>query len=290
MADPIQQPDPNAPAQTPRMLALKNLAANLPAANSQIAQGQKAAQQMQLQQAVAAAPPSTKTTQAAQGIGAQQAGQAGQQMIETATKETGKRGLTSQLGHQVTQEEQLESQKQVAGLKQGSQEQQLDNVEKFAKISEKAKQDLYDKQMQFHKDENGRTVFNEEQLADYKRTAAQGSEDFKNYSQSADQINQRNLEMMKQAYRLVDEDMTQKYNEAKAKGNFETMKQIQQDRSDMNDRMAREKARAQNSNGIWSTGGTVVGGVVGAVFGGPAGAAVGMSVGGAAGSAIGNMV
>lgn len=281
MADPIQTP------QTPRMQALRNLAKNLPVANSAVAQGQQAARQMQLQQAVQAAPPSIKTTQAAQTIGQQQAAGAGKQMVESASAATAPKGALAQIGNQAVQEQQQQSSAKTAGLAAGSKEQQMDNVEKFAALSESAKKELYDKQMKFDKDENGRTLFNAEQLADWTKLKARNSEEYKNYAQSATQISKRNIQAIEHAYALIEEDLNQQYRVAEEKNDRKAAEEIRRMKKDAADRLEREKTRYNNSVGAWQAGGTIVGTAVGAYFGGAAGAKIGGQVGGQGGTAIG---
>lgn len=285
MADPTQ---PQSAGQSPRLLALRNLAKNLPAANSRIAEGQKAARDMQLQQAVAAAPASTRSTQAAQQIGQQQAATAGKQMVESAAAATAPKGTLARMGGQAVEEQQQQAQSRIAGLQAGSREQQMDNVQKFATLSEKAKQELYDKQMQFARDEQGRTLFNEQQLADWARTKAQSSEEFKNYAQQAEKLSKRRLQAMEYANKLVQEDLAQQYKIAEEQKDRKTAQDIRVMQQQAADRAEREKARHANGVGAWTTGGAIVGTAVGAYFGGPAGAAAGGQLGGSIGGAVGS--
>jgi hypothetical protein len=159
----------------------------------------------------------------------------------------------------------------------------MDNVQKFAQISEKAKQEMFDNQMQFQKDEQGRTFFNERQLADYARLNAENDEKFKDYAQNAEQLSKRKLQAMEHAYKLTMQDLQQKSNLAEQKKDQQAQLQINQIRKEIEERMQKERAKAANRAAAWQAGGTIVGGVAGAVIGGPAGASAGASVGGALG-------
>lgn len=288
MADPIQQPAVIASnAESPRMLALKNLAKNLPVANSQVAQGQVAARNMQLQQAVAAAPASTNATATGQQVGAQQAQQAGAQQVEQAQKTTAIRGPLARIGTAANQEQQQQGEQKVQGLQQGAKQQEMDNAAKFAQVSEQAKKEYYDDQLQFERDENGRETMNTIQMSDWTRLKAQNAQDLQNKEQAAKQLLDRNLQMMQTAYDNVKEDLDQKYKLAKQSGDEQAAKEIQVMQQQAADRMAREKSRHDNGVGAWSTGGTIVGTAVGAYFGGAAGAQAGGSMGGAVGGAVG---
>lgn len=272
-----------AQTQTPRMRALQNLSNQLPVANQQVAAGQQAARQMQLQNAVAAAPVTGNTTTNAQQTGASAAQQAGGQAVEAATNAVKQQGQIAQTG---LAEEARQGQSEVAGQEMGAKQQAMDNTQRLAAIDMRAKQELYDKQMQFQKDELGRTQFNETQLADYARTNAVSNEQLKNYAQSANQLSQRKIQAMEIAYKKVAEDLEQKEALAIQKGDEQARSDIEKQRMDINAQMSREKARAANRAAIWQTGGTIAGGVVGA-FAGPAGASAGAGVGGAVGGAAG---
>lgn len=291
MADMTQQPtNPYQtqvdPGQSPTMLALKNLAKALPAANSAVATGQQSARDMQLQQAVAGAPQGTNTA-AAQQLGQQQGQEAGQQMIQRAEQGVGEAGAIGQTGLQA---QAVQNQGQIIGQQQGATQQQTDNVQRLASLSEGVKQQLYDAQMQFQKDQNGRTIFTANQLADYTAMTAQNKQVFEAQAQQANQLNQMSLEATQTAYQKVAEDLTQKYQIAKQAGDEKQAEAIAQQKHAADIAMQQAQANAANNSAAWAAGGMIVGGVAGAVVGGPAGAAVGASAGGALGTLAGNTV
>lgn len=281
MADPVQQ------GQTPRMRALQNLASQLPVANQKVAAGQQAARDIQLQRAVQAAPTAAPTTQAAQTTGAAMAAQAGQQAGERAQQQVQQAGQIGGLG---LAEEARAGQARVSGLQSGAREQQMAGAQKLASISEKAKQEVFDKQLQFDRDEMGRVQFNERQLADYARVQSKTDDQFRDYTQKMEQLNKRNLEAMEHAYRVVEADLTQKYNEARQKGDQKAMLEAEQIKKEMAEKIQKERNKASNTAAMLGTVGTIAGGVVGAIYGGPVGAAAGASVGGAAGGMVGSQV
>lgn len=276
MADPVQ-------TMSPRQKALQNLSNQLPVANQRVAQGQQAARDMQLQQAVQKAPAGQNITQTAQQTGAAAAQNAGAQMVEQAQNQVKQQGQIGQIG---LAEQQQQAQANVAGLQQGAKEAAMSNVQKFAQISEQAKQEMFDKQMQFQKDEQGRTFFNERQLADYAKLNAANDEQFKDYAQNAEQLNKRKLQTMEQAYKVAMADLNQKQALAEQKKDQQAQLQINAIKKEIEERMQRERARAANRAAAWQAGGTIVGAGVGAFAGGPAGAAAGAQVGGAAGGMV----
>lgn len=272
---------------TPRMSALKQLSQNLPVANSRIAQGQAAARDMQVQSAVARQPVAAPITQTAQQTGAAAAQQTGAQMVQGAQQGIQQQGQVAQVGLQQAGQA---ADARVAGSQMSAAEQKMDNVERLAALDESAKQELFDANMQFQRDESGRALFNETQLADYARLKAGSDEEFKKYAQDAEQSTQRNLQAMETAYRIVNADMEQQYAEAKQRGDQEMMQRVQKAKQEAEARMKKEKARAANKQAMWSAGAGVAGGAAGAVFGGPTGAMVGAQAGSAIGGLIGNNV
>lgn len=271
-------------AESPRMIALRNMAGQLPVANSRIAQGQQAARNMQLQQAVAAAPVAAPVTQSAQQAGAAQAQNAGTQMIDTAKQALQQNQQIGQVG---LQEQQNVGQAKAASLQAGQKQQAMDNVQRLAVVDENAKQQLYDAQMKFEKDQAGNTLFTEQQLADYAKVQARDDQEYQNAVQKANQLSQRNIQMIDAAYNKVAEDLRQKYNIAKQKGDEQTAILIRQQQEATAEAIQREKNRIANKQAMWAAGGTIVGTVIGA-FGGPAGAVAGGSLGGAAGGMVGS--
>lgn len=274
-----------AETMTPRMKALQNLSSALPVTNQRVAQGQAAARDIQLQQAVQKAPPKANITQAAQQTGASSAQQTSQQLVERAGQQIQQQGQIGQLG---AQEQGRAADAKTFGLSQGAKEEAMGNVQKLAQISEEAKQEVYDQQMSFEKDEAGRALFNDRQLADYAKLNAQDDEQYKNYAQQSDQLSKRKLQAMEHASNVVNADLNQRYMEAKQKGDQKTMLEVNQIKKDMEEKIQKERNKAANRQAAWTAGGAIIGGVAGAIFGGPAGAAAGASVGSAAGGMIGS--
>lgn len=276
MADPIQAQAP----MTPRMKALQNLSNSLPVANSQVAAGQAAARDMQLQQAVKKAAPTTNIPQAAQQTAESSAQAASQQMIQRAQDQVKQQGQVGQMG---LAEQQQQSQSNVAGLQGGAKQQEMDNLQKFADVSAQAKKEMFDDQMKFQKDEQGRTLFNERQLADYAKLNAENDQEYRNYAQNAEQLNKRKLQTMEAAYKVAMQDLQHKQAIAEQKKDQQAQLEINYIRKSIEEQMAKEKAKAANRTAAFQTGGAIIGGVAGGVFGGPAGAMAGASAGSAVG-------
>lgn len=274
----------NLTPQTPRMAALQNLQAQLPVANQRVAQGMKAARDLQLQQAVARAPTGAAIAPAAQQTAAAAAAQAGQQQVGAAKQMIQQAG---QLGQLQIGEQQLQAQQQIAQAQQAARQEDLSMAERLARLDLNAKKELYDNEMQFRKDEAGRTLFNERQMADYAKQNALSDEQYRNWSQQAEQLNRRKLQAMETAFRVVEEDLKQQWQAAEQQKDFAKTREIAAIRKELQERMARERARAANNAAMWQAGGVIAGAAVGSIAG-PVGAMVGAQVGGALGGLAGS--
>jgi hypothetical protein len=84
--------------ETTRMRALRNLSQQLPVANQAIADGQQAARDMQVQQAVAKAPAAAPIATTAQTTGAAVAQSAGADAVKNAQTTTQQAGQIAQQG------------------------------------------------------------------------------------------------------------------------------------------------------------------------------------------------
>ncbi len=272
--------------ETPRIKALKSLANQLPVANQQLASQHQAARDIQVQNMVRKAPSSTSAS-TAQETGAAVATNAGAQAIARAENQA-KQG--QQIGQLALGEQTLASEQKVTDLRSGAREQEMNNVQRLASLSESAKRELYDQQMQFQKDQNGRVIFNEKQIQDAARLTARSDEEYNNFAQQSDQLHQRKIQVLEATQAILEEQIQQGFAQDGQKLDQNNAIEVQRIRDDIAKKIAKAKAKKSNNKAAWTTGGTIVGGVVGGVFGGPAGAVVGASVGGAVGGAVGEQV
>lgn len=281
MADPVTAMP--AQGESARMKALKTLANQLPVANSRVATGMQAARDLQLQNAAAAAP-ATMSSGAIQQAGAQQAATAGQQQVAQAQNNLEQQTQVGQLG---LNQQKAESQNTLGQLQMGQKNEELGNLQRLGSIDEQAKQELYDTQMQFAKDESGRTLFNQRQLLDYAASKAQGDEQFKNYTQQAQQLNARKMQLMETAYNKVTADLDSQFKQAEQGKDQKAMQEIKQRKQDLSRQMTAEKNKAANNTAMWSTGVGIAGAVAGSAAG-PAGAMAGYQAGSAVGGIAGS--
>jgi len=225
---------------------LSTLMGQMPVRNDLIAQQQRAARAIQLQQAVASLPagqPPPSPQQAA-ALGGRLAAEAGQQQV-TQAKETV--GMAQQVGQLGLGEQQLAGAAQLQTQQEGARQESLDQTSKLAAIDSRAKQQLVDAELQIKRDSQGRALFTTRQLADYAISSANADEALKNWSQKAKQYSKRNLELMEVQYRKINEALNSGYLDKKTKLDREQIMELQRVKKDVEDRLNRAKAKAANT-------------------------------------------
>lgn len=274
--------------ESPRMQALKKMSAQFPAQSQQVAGGLQAARQMQLQQAAQQAPASK---QAAQQIGAQQAQQAGQIQQEAAKQQQVQQTQIGQLG---LQEKGRELRERQAVGQLAAQRERRGLESRIADLGEDVKQNLFDREMQFKKDELGRTQLSERQVLDWAVSKAQSEEEYKEYAQVAQQALSRELQMMESIYKKVSNQLNREFARAEQENDQASMQRITEYKNLMEQEMREKEAEVANKQTMWTEGvgtlGTVAGGVIGGIYGGPMGAAAGATAGGAIGRGLGGIL
>jgi len=276
--------------QTTRMTALQNLQQQLPVASQKVAQGIQAARDIQLQQAVAKAPTGGAIAPAAQQTAAAATAQTGQAQVEAAKQMVQQAG---QVGQLQLGEQQMAAQQKAFEAQQAARREEATNVDRLGKLDLAAKRELYDKELQFKKDEAGRTIFNERQLADYAIRNAKSEEEYKGYAQQAQLLARRDLQATETAFNLVMEDLKQKWALAEQKKDQAAKEEIARIEAAARAAMERKKAKAANSAAMWSSGGMVVGAVAGAALApltmGAINPATGAMIGAQAGAGLGTL-
>lgn len=272
--------------QTTRMTALQNLQKQLPVASQKVAQGIQTARDIQLQQAVAKAPTGGAIAPAAQQTAAAATAQTGTQQVEAAKQMVQQSG---QLGQLQLGEQQMTAQQQIAQQQQAARQQEMTNAERLGRLDLAAKKELYDSEIQFKKDEAGRTLFNERQLADYAIRNARSEEEYRKFEQDAQLLAKRDLQATETAFELVMEDLRQRWAIAEQRKDQAAKEEIARIEAAARAAMERKRARAANSAAMWSSGGMIVGAVAGALIAGPGGYAAGAAIGAQAGSGLGTL-
>ena len=269
--------------QSARSRQLQTLAQGMPVANQAVADQLQQGRQTQLQAAISSAPTGVSTRQAAQQVGAQQAQQAGQ--IQTGIMEQDLK-QQAQLGQLGLAEQAQTAQKGLADRQLGLQQKQRELTGKLTAIDSRLKNELFDKQLSFQRDDMGRTLYNDRQLLDYKLMTAKSDEDLSNYEQKVSQLSKRKLQILEAAYKKIAQTLEQQFTKGQQKLDQAQKKRLVLAEAAMKEKIAREKANAANRGSMFSSAGTIAGAAVGTYYGGPAGGAAGAAVGGGAGSIL----
>lgn len=274
-------------AQTARQSGLATMAGQMPVRNQELADQQRAARTLQLQQAVAKlAPQQAPTTAQASGMGATMAQQAGQEQVSRATQQLEAVGQMARLGQQ---EATLAGQQKLGAMQEAARKEELSQMDRLAKIDAAAKTELFDKELAFRKDAANQTLFSERQLADYKRQSATSDEQYKNWANTARNLHDRNLASLEAIYRKLVEVEENDFTVNQQKLNQQARKEIEQLKIDTEKRIAKAKAKAQNTTAMWTAVGTIGGAVAGALVAGPGGAVAGAQTGAALGKPLGGL-
>lgn len=243
-------------AETLTQSGLAAMAGQMPIRNKEIAEQQKAARLLQLQQAVSQMGPSqAPTAQQAQQMGASMAGQAAaekvgraQEMIQTS----------AQLGKMGQRETQLAAQRELGALQSQAQQEQLNQTARLAALDDSAKREMFDAELQFKKDAANNTLFSERQLADYQRLKASRSQDFQNWAQRAEQLHARNVATLEVINARISEALQQEYRVGRQKMDQETARQLGEMKRDAEAKLAKAKAKAANTATMWGALGSVL--------------------------------
>lgn len=275
-------------AQTQRQSGLATLAGQMPVRNQELADQQRAARALQLQQTVARMTPQQAPTAAqAAGMGGAMAQQAGQEQVARAGQQLETSGQIAKLGQQETA---IAGQQKLGALQEAARQQELSQVDRLAKLDAAAKTELFDRELTFRKDAANQTFFTERQLADYKRQSAASDEQLRNWSNQAQNYHRRNIATLETMYKRLSEIEENNYRIGKQQLDQAARKEIAQLRADTEKRLRDAKNKAAKTAQMWQAGGTIAGAVIGSIIPGAgtvAGAALGASIGGAVGGMVG---
>lgn len=274
--------------ETARTRALKSLATSMPVANQQVAQGLQQARLLGVQRAVASAPPATSLREVQQAGAAQVTAQAGIQQ-KAAEQTQSALGQVAQLG----QAEQARANAEQLGQSRVAASQKArQNETELAGLGRDLKQRIFDSRTQFARDEQGRAVMNEYQLADWAVSKSKNAEGAKARMQEMQLAHERRMEMLRVAETRLTQAMEFEQKKSAQDRDNTTYERLARAKAAVAEKVRLEQADAANKQAMWQTGGTIVGAVAGLVVtgGNPAGAAAGAALGGAAGSYAGSQM
>lgn len=273
-------------AQTVTQGGLAAMAGQMPVRNQELADQQRAARTLQLQQAISKlTPQQAPTAQQAAGMGAALSAQTGQEQVGRAQQMVETTGQMAKLGQQETA---LAGQQKLGAMQEAARQEQLSQIDRLAKLDANAKRELFDKELQFRKDAANQTFFTERQLADYKKQSAVSDEQYRNWANQAQNYHKRNIASLEAVYNKLAEIEKNNFQIGEQKLDQAARKEIQTLLADAKRRVADAQRRAANNTQMWSTVFGVAGGVAGAFTGTPQGAMIGYQAGSALGGTIGS--
>lgn len=270
--------------ETSRSRALKSLNNSMPVANQEVAAGLQRARLMGVQRAVAATP-SPASTREVQAAGAQQTTEAGkialgaQQQTQDAATSLAKTGLAAT----ATADASALNTKRAAVTQKAR-----TNEAELASLGRDLKQKVFDSRVQFKRDEQGRAVLNEQQLADWAVRKSKSAEELKTYAQKAEQAHARKIQFLRTVQAKLESQLAYEQQKREVDRNGATMARIAEAAAAMKERIRQAEADAANKQAAWQAGGTILGTAAGAAI--PGGGAVGAVVGGSLGGAVGTTV
>ena len=275
---------------TTRMQQLSSLAATIPVANERVAAGLQDARQVQMQSAIGQLTPEQAVAPGlAQQMGGQQATAAADIQLQSQQKTAEQSGRA---GEQALAGQQIDIKKQLATRQIALSQKNRYLTGELARVSEGAKDTLLDKQLSFARDEMGRAVWNERQLADWAIISAKNDEDFRNFEVQYNAMSERKLKMLEIASVKIKQTLKQGFDQ-----NEQTLTQDQRLRLakalvELEKKKAKEAAKRSNTAAIFQGAGMIVGAVAGglATGGSPQGIMIGAQLGGGAGQVVGSQV
>ena len=273
-------------AQTTTQSGLAAIAGQMPTRNQELADQQRAARTLQLQQAISKlSPQQAPTAQQAAGMGAALSAQAGQEQVGRAQQMLETAGQLAKLGQQETA---LAGAAKTGAMQEAARQEQLSQVDRLAKFDANAKRELFDKELQFRKDASNQTFFSERQLADYKKQSAVSDEQYRNYANQAQNYHKRNIASLEAVYNKLAEIEKNNFQIGEQRLDQAAKKEIQGLLADAKRRVAEAQRKAANNTQMWSVGLGIAGGVAGAFTGTPQGVMIGYQAGSAVGGTIGS--
>lgn len=235
---------------------LAAIAGNMPVRDKLIADQAKAARALQLRQAVAGmAPGAAPTKAAAAEMGAAVATTAGQQAVSAAGKQVETAGQLAKLG--LAEQSQTGAEK-LAAMQTAGRKEALDQTQRLAKLDQRAKQELFDKEMQFKVNAANEAQFSERQLMDYAVRNAQKAEDFTNWKQKSQMLHSRNLKILEAVEARLTQAIEQGYLDKENKLNQQQTRELAEIKQAFARRIAEAKAKAANTAAAWGAAGSLL--------------------------------
>lgn len=267
----------------------RNIAANMPRQNKDVATGLQEASKMGMQAQLGQLGQTGQGplgVQQIQQMGTQAAAQQGQATLQAQQQQAQK---AMQISGAAAQAEQQENQQRLREREFGIKKQTKALERQLGAYDERLKQEIFDNNLKFQKDELGRTLFNERQLMDYKIYSSKSKIEFRKFEQDARQMSQRRLKMLDVSLAKIKQELRQQFDKDQLEMNQEQEMRLLKAKNAIEEKIRRAKADAANRAAMFSSAFTIVGAVAGSFIPG-LGTAVGATVGAAVGKGVGGIV
>jgi biopolymer transport protein ExbB/TolQ len=160
-------------------------------------------------------------------------------------------------------------------------------------LSNNLKQDIFDKQTQFQKDELGRTYWNERQLADWKIKQVKSDEELAEFEQNISQEFEKKMALLQASEKSIRQRLEQEMQKSEQEQDQALMQRLQTAEIELQRKQQKAQARAAQNSAMLGALGTlggmaIAGGIIyttGGV-GAPAAAAI-IGASGTGGGALG---
>lgn len=241
---------------TPKTSQLANLAAQFPSMAQQGQQVQQSAAALAAQQAVKKQAATGQRVSAAD-MGAQlytaqaAAAREAQQKVQKGAMQVGQMEL---------QRQGMEKQQILADRQLGLQQQVRTNEQLLTQLGTDVKTKLYDKAMQFQKDELGRTIWSQTQLMDFAAKKAQRWQDYRNTEMQVAQVQKRRMTLLKTAQAKIQQTLEQEFAKSEAASNRDLQDRLTKAKAEIQRKVAKAQAKAEEESAMWQLGGQLLGG------------------------------
>jgi len=255
----------------------------MPVQNQRIADQQKAARAIQLQQAVSAAPTGGVPQQQAQaqvlGAGVQQ--MAGEQAV---TQAVGQQKQLEQLGQAALGVEKTQQQQQIGQQQLAFGQQQIESQATVATTNRDVEDKILNDQLTFKQDDLGRIEYQENQLLDYAIVSTKNEQELKGKLQNIEFASKQENIILSSIYDAAKDSKLAGWKMGEQRLDQRASERLTEAMAILEKKLALRKKKGANRGAFGAAGG-VIGGIIGMKYGGTPGAIAGSAGGVAAGEA-----
>lgn len=275
---------PFAPSSS-KAKTLSSLASSMPINNALTAQQVSEAAKTNMQTSIAQAVKTQAPTQeAARQLGVQAAQAEGKTRL--AEQEANIQGQ-AKIGQEFINNAKEEASRRLQENKLANAASNYNEARRLGNLDSSLKNELFDSNLKFRKDELGRTLFNDRQLLDYKLASAKSDEELRDYEQQIEQEYARKNQILQASHAKILQAMQNEFQKSEQEADQAHRKALVLAKNAIEEKIRRQQAKAANRAAAYSAAGSIIGGVGGAILGTFVAPGVGTMAGAAAGSQLG---